>query len=169
MDIDLNEHELSVTTDRIVLEDIESRALSRSGLIGSAWARRPPIASWPSIPTRPPRATTSPIPTSRTSSSARATAAPPSGPRWPKCRLYDFFLLVSQLLHTYGRGSAYVELDDWDGDRLATSAATSVDEDDRYYCQSLRCHALRQLLGLLPGMRRHLSAPAASGKCTACG
>ena len=30
-------------------------------------------------------------------------------------RLYDFFLLVSQLLHTYGRGSAYVELDNWDG------------------------------------------------------
>jgi hypothetical protein len=30
-------------------------------------------------------------------------------------RLHDFFLLVSQTLHTYGEGSAYVELEHWDG------------------------------------------------------
>ena len=29
-------------------------------------------------------------------------------------RFYDFFLLVNQVLHTYGQGSAYVELDDWE-------------------------------------------------------
>jgi hypothetical protein len=52
-------------------------------------------------------------------------------------RLYDFFLLVSQVLHTYGCGSAYVELDDWDGDGVSCNGCgDSISEDDRYYCQS---------------------------------
>jgi hypothetical protein len=51
-------------------------------------------------------------------------------------RLYDFFLLVSQLLHTYGRGSAYVELDHWDGIPCDDCNALT-DADDRYYCD--RC------------------------------
>ena len=68
-------------------------------------------------------ATTSPIPTSRTSISARAKAASAIQAALAECRLHDFFLLVSQLLHTYGRGSAYVELDNWDG-VLARIAAT---------------------------------------------
>ena len=55
-----------------------------------------------------------------------------------ECRFYDFFLLVSQVLHTYGRGSAYVELDDWSG-VPCDDCGDSVDEDDRYYCH--RCDA----------------------------
>ena len=47
-------------------------------------------------------------------------------------------MLVSQLLHTYGQGSAYVELTA--GMAFpATRVATTLDEDDRYYCQ--RCDA----------------------------
>jgi hypothetical protein len=39
-------------------------------------------------------------------------------------RLGDFFLLVAQVLRTYGKGSAYIELNDWDspsGDAYLTS------------------------------------------------
>ncbi|MEI8373292.1 MAG: hypothetical protein WCJ35_10725 [Planctomycetota bacterium] len=51
-------------------------------------------------------------------------------------RFYDFFLLVNQVLHSYGEGSAYVELSDWDGTPCA-DCGTSVSDDDRYYCH--RC------------------------------
>jgi hypothetical protein len=50
-------------------------------------------------------------------------------------RLYDFFLLISQILHTYGRGSAYVELENWYGDPC-TDCGDCVDPEDRYCCQS---------------------------------
>jgi hypothetical protein len=50
-----------------------------------------------------------------------------------ECRLYDFFLLVSQLLHTYGRGSAYVELNNWSG-VPCDDCGTSTAEGDRCYC-----------------------------------
>ena len=67
VDIDLDEHELSVTTDRIVLEDVHLGAFQ----IRLDWrqlgdlVRR--IASWPSIRNPAARVTTSPIPMSRTS------------------------------------------------------------------------------------------------------
>jgi len=51
-------------------------------------------------------------------------------------RLYDFFTLVFQVLHTYGRGSAYVELDKWDG-VLCDDCGDSMDEEESYGCQ--RC------------------------------
>jgi hypothetical protein len=48
-------------------------------------------------------------------------------------RLSDFFLLVAQVLRSYGKGSAYIELDDWDGAHCA-ECGDSVSENDRYYC-----------------------------------
>ena len=54
-------------------------------------------------------------------------------------RLFDFFLLVSQVLHTYGRGSAYVELEHWDGNPC-DDCGGYVDPEDRYYCH--RCDAV---------------------------
>jgi hypothetical protein len=51
-------------------------------------------------------------------------------------RLHDFFLLVSQLLHTYGKGSSYVELPNWAG-TPCDDCGVSVNEDDRYECH--RC------------------------------
>ena len=50
-----------------------------------------------------------------------------------ECRLFDFFLMVNQLLHTYGQGSAYVELDRWNG-VPCDDCGDSVNEDDRYCC-----------------------------------
>ena len=55
-------------------------------------------------------------------------------------RICDFFLLVSQILATYARGSAYVELDDWEGESCEDCGGT-MHRDDRYYC----CHCDRTL------------------------
>lgn len=50
-------------------------------------------------------------------------------------RLHDFFMLVDQLLHNYGRGSAYIELDAWEGVPCSDCGA-NLGEDDRYYCHA---------------------------------
>lgn len=51
-------------------------------------------------------------------------------------RLLDFFLIVTRLLGTYARGSAYIELDDWDGIRCQDCGSLTF-EDDRCHCE--RC------------------------------
>ena len=51
--------------------------------------------------------------------------------------LLDFFLLVSQVLHTYGQGSAYVELDELDRRSPCNDCGATTHEDDRYCCH--RC------------------------------
>ncbi len=54
-------------------------------------------------------------------------------------RLLDFFTIVSQTLSTYARGSAYVELDRWEGQSCNDCSGTVYDEE-RFYCQ--RCEAI---------------------------
>jgi hypothetical protein len=53
-------------------------------------------------------------------------------------RIGDFFLVVSQLLHTYAQGQAYVELSRWQGVGCSDCGA-HVDDDERYVCE--RCDA----------------------------
>jgi hypothetical protein len=53
-------------------------------------------------------------------------------------RLCDFFLIVSRLLGTYARGSAYIELSAWDGIRCQDCSSLTY-EDDRCHCE--RCEA----------------------------
>jgi len=50
-------------------------------------------------------------------------------------RIGDFFLLVAQILNTYGSGRAYVELDEWDGEPCHECGGT-MGADDRCYCAS---------------------------------
>jgi hypothetical protein len=50
-------------------------------------------------------------------------------------RIFDFFLLVDQVLHTYGRGSTYVELSDWTGVPCESCGANLM-EDEQYECRS---------------------------------
>jgi hypothetical protein len=50
-------------------------------------------------------------------------------------RIGDFFLIVLNLLRTYSRGNAYVELDDWEGSSCSNCDA-SCSSDGRYCCQS---------------------------------
>lgn len=53
-------------------------------------------------------------------------------------RIGDFFLIVSQLLHTYAQGQAYVELSRWKGIACSDCGA-HVDDDERWICD--RCDA----------------------------
>ena len=50
-------------------------------------------------------------------------------------RLYDFFTIVDRILHTYARGSAYVELDRWSGVACHDCDAT-VDPDEARECNA---------------------------------
>lgn len=53
-------------------------------------------------------------------------------------RFADFFLVVSQLLHNYAQGQAYVELSRWAG-AACSDCGAQVDDDERYHCD--RCDA----------------------------
>ncbi|MBN8628942.1 MAG: hypothetical protein J0M17_26005 [Planctomycetes bacterium] len=50
-------------------------------------------------------------------------------------RLADLFQIINRVLHTYGEGSAFVELDRWYGTPCRECDA-SVDDDDIYTCRS---------------------------------
>jgi hypothetical protein len=149
VDIDLEEHALSVTTDRIVLAGLHLGAFQ----IRLDWRKlgRPQpyrvVALDPNPPARRgdithPHVQDEQLCEGEGRSAIRAALA--------EGRLLDFFLLVSQVLHTYGRGSAYVELDNWDGVPCADCGNT-VSQDDCYNCQrcgatlcdgcSVSCHA----------------------------
>ena len=54
-------------------------------------------------------------------------------------RLYDFFLTVNRVLHTYAPGRAYVELDDWNG-RPCQDCDSIVGEED--YCSCTQCEEI---------------------------
>ncbi len=132
--IDFAEQELSITTDLVVLEEID---------LGRFTIRLhcPQIC----CVTQPYRVVAlDPHPAARNSSvthphvqderlcegDGRAAVASALADG----RLHDFFTLVSQILHTYGKGSAFVELDRWDG-ALCSECGDSMNEDDRYCCQ----------------------------------
>jgi hypothetical protein len=64
-------------------------------------------------------------------------------------RLYDFFLLVNQILQTYSPGNAFVELDRWHG-RPCHDCDCQVDEDDActcYDCEETVCGDCLQACG----------------------
>jgi hypothetical protein len=52
-------------------------------------------------------------------------------------RLYDFFVLVRQILQTYNGESAHVSLANWDGTISCEGCGTSMSEDDYSTCE--RC------------------------------
>ena len=129
------------------MEDIWIWGRSRSGWTGTAWATPPayrvvaldPHPAARSDDVTHPHVQDEQLCEGEGRSAIRAALA--------ECRLYDFFLLVSQVLHTYGRGSAYVELDDWDGVTCA-GLRRLVDAGRLLLCQrcgSELCDDCRQL------------------------
>jgi hypothetical protein len=50
-------------------------------------------------------------------------------------RLHDFFCIVDQILRTYNSGSAYVQLDDWNGVNCR-SCGDTVDSDQALSCSN---------------------------------
>ena len=133
--IDLKEHALAVTTDRIVLEDMPFGRFE----IWLDWQRLGEAQPYRVVALDPnpaarnddvthPHVQDEQLCEGEGRSAVQAALA--------ECRLHDFFLLVSQLLHTYGIGSAYVELDNWYG-IPCEDCGDLIDEDDRYNCD--RC------------------------------
>ena len=137
VDIDLVKHELSFTTDHIVLEDYSLGPFQIRLDWHSLGSSRPyrVVALDPHPPdsrddVTHPHVQDEQLCEGDGRSAIRAALA--------ECRLHDFFLLVNQLLHTYGRGSAFVELSNWNG-VPCDECGDSLGEDDRYYCH--HCNA----------------------------
>jgi hypothetical protein len=135
VEIDRAEHELSVTTDPIVLEGIHLGSFQ----IRLDWQRLGSPQPYRVVALEPnPAATNEGVTHPHVQDEmlcegdgrAAIRAALTQG------RIYDFFLLVSQIVHTYGKGSAYVELDRWEG-VCCDDCGTHMREDDRYACS--RC------------------------------
>ena len=112
VDIGLDEHELSVTTDSIELEGIPlGRFQIRLDwrLIGCRSQPYRVVALDPYPPTARDDVT---HPHVQNEQLCEGEGRPAIRAALAECRVYDLFMLVSQLLRTYGRGSAYVELAD---------------------------------------------------------
>lgn len=133
VDIDLEEEELSVTTDNIVLEGVflgSFRICLQWQHIGQASQPYRVISLDPHPASKSEEITHPHVQEERLCEGegrSAIAAAVAEG------RLLDFFVLVSQVLHTYGRGSAYVELDRWESEPCA-DCGSYVDQDDRYSC-----------------------------------
>jgi hypothetical protein len=139
LSIDLDEKQLSVTTDAIVLEDVYLGPF-RIRLdwcdVGNSSQPYRVIAVDPH-PAKKGEEYTHPHVQDELLCEGEGRAAIAAA--LAEGRLHDFFTLVSQLLHNYGHGSAYAELDQWYGDPCSACGG-SVDEDDRYFCS--RCDAM---------------------------
>lgn len=53
-------------------------------------------------------------------------------------RVFDLFQIVESILKTYNPASAYVKLEDWDGERCA-DCDYPLHEDNSFWCESCQC------------------------------
>jgi hypothetical protein len=166
VDIELGKHELSVTTDRIVLEDLDLGEFQ----IRLDWHRLDSSSAYRIVALDPhPAAKNEGVthPHVQDERLCEGEGHPAIRAALAECRVFDFFLLVSQILHTYARGSAYIELDDWSGVSCSDCGAT-MNRDDSYCCQrcgSELCEDCRQVC-------TGCDEPYCSGclsQCAACG
>ena len=134
VEIDIEEQEISVTTDPIVLEHIDFGRFD----IRLAWKEIGSVKQPYRVVALDPRpaarneSVTHPHVQDECLCEGDGRAAVASA--LADSRIYDFFTLVSQILHTYGRGSAFVEIDRWDG-AVCEECGDTMDEDERYCCQ----------------------------------
>lgn len=112
MSCDAKAGELSVTTDPITLQNIKLGPFA----IQLLWKRLPDVVDYRVValkanPAKSHLLTTHPHVRNEELCEGNGMAAIRDATR--EGRLFDFFHIVSQLLHTYAKGSAYVELSDW--------------------------------------------------------
>jgi len=133
VEMDLDSHEIVVTTDRIVLEGIDLGPfavrlnwdqLGRSHPYRVVALDPHPAAANDEV--THPHVQGEHLCEGEGRASIQAALA--------EGRLLDFFLVVHRLLQTYARGSAYVELTAWEGVACDDCGASTY-EDNRYYCQ----------------------------------
>jgi hypothetical protein len=135
VEINVKEHTLRVTTDRIVLEDVPLGRFE----ICLDWRDLGKSSPYRVVALDPnPPATDNDVthPHVRNEQLCEGEGRTPIAAALAEGRLLDFYLLVSQILHNYGRGSGYVELDDWEG-VSCEDCGRMIRSDDRYYCN--RC------------------------------
>jgi hypothetical protein len=133
-EVDFENHELSVATEPIVLEGTYLGSFEISldwSQIGDSRQPYRVVALDPHPAARNEEVTHPHVQEERLCEGDGRTAIASA---LNDCRLYDFFTLVSQVLRTYGRGSAFVELDDWNG-AGCDSCGDIVNEEDQYCCQ----------------------------------
>lgn len=165
--IDLKTHEICATTDRIVLEDIPLGAFQ----IRLDWQRlggtRHPYRVVALDPHPAARNDEVIHPHVQGEQLCEGEGRSAIAAALAECRLLDFFLLVSQVLHTYGRGNAYVELTAWRG-VPCDDCGQNVDEDERYVCH----HCDSTLCDSCAGTCEHCQQSFCTSclhKCPACG
>jgi len=133
VDCDLSEHEVWVTTDPIVLEGL---ALGRFE-IRLNWQRLSDPLSYRVVALDPNRAAKDEQvthPHVRDEGLCAGDGATAIRAALGDGRIGDFFLIVARVLSTYSRGSAFVELDDWDEVSCCSNCDASCSDDERYSC-----------------------------------
>jgi hypothetical protein len=137
VEIDFGSHEIRVTTDAIVFSEID---LGRFDIcfdwqrLGESQPYR--VVARDSNPASQNQGVTHPHVQDEALCEGDGRAAIQTA--LAQGRLYDFILMVSQVLHTYARGSAYVEMDNWNG-ITCSDCGTTMSSDDSYSCQRCGC------------------------------
>lgn len=133
--IDDKKHELAVTTDSIELECVElgDFAIRLEWMqIGLATQPYRVVALDPHPAARRDNVTHPHVQDGRVCEGEGRSAIAAA---LAELRLYDFFMLVNQILHTYGRGAAYVEMEAWES-VPCSDCGTGLGNGDRYYCNA---------------------------------
>jgi hypothetical protein len=149
VEIDPNRHTVAVITDAIVLEDVELGRFK----VQLDWEDLDSAYPYRVIALDPKPAITD----------SRITHPHVSGERLcegdgrlaikaalTQGRLYDFFVLVSQILHTYGSSSPYVRLEEWTG-KPCSGCGSSTSEKDRYFCRQCDDVLCNRCIACCPG------------------
>ncbi len=124
--------ELSVQTDAIELENVYlGRFEIKLGLAGRGATKRYRVIALDPHPAATSEGVTHPHVQDESLCEGEGRAAIRAA--LEEGRLLDFFLVVSQVLHTYGKGSAYVELAKWTGEACHDCGGTTC-EGERYFC-----------------------------------
>ena len=166
VEIDLRSGEISITTEPIVLHDIELGRF-QVRLDWSRLGRHQPyrVVALDPHPAAANEAVTHPHVQEERLCEGEGRAGIESA--LSAGRLCDFFLIVSRLLGTYAQGAAFVELSAWEGTRCQDCGSMTY-EDDRYHCDHCGSDLCDECCLTCQGCQRGLCSDCMS-KCSRCG
>lgn len=131
--VNMPRHSISVTTDEVILEGVD---LGRFEIILD-WSLIQGIGAYEVIAVDDCAAATdcdTTHPHVQCNSLCEGEGKAPIRAALDDGRLFDFFVLVRQILHTYNPSSAYVQLEDWFGIRCPECGST-VSSDESNHCE----------------------------------
>ena len=136
--VDLKAHEVAVTTEPIAFDGIELGPFE----IRLNWTAADHSAAYSVLALEPhPAATNSGVthPHVRDDRLCEGDGRQAIAAALAEGRFYDFFLIVAQLVRTYSRGSAFIEMESWEG-APCSDCGTLVTDGDTYECE--QCNAM---------------------------